>query len=120
MRSDESSSDVRRWFRKATEGLWPVARGSLTLRKGPCIRKHCSACASGKGHSSYALYGRHGRRRFSIYVPERMVPEVRKAIHNGRRLQEFISEAGARFARSLKRGDQVRPRRREERDIKRR
>src|SRR3990167_7043008 len=79
MRRNESPSDVRRWFWKTIEGLWPVARGSLTLRKGPCIRKHCSACASGKGHSSYALYGRHGGRRFSVYVPERMVPEVRKA-----------------------------------------
>lgn len=111
MRRNESPSDVRRWFWKTIEGLWPVARGSLTLRKGPCIRKHCSACASGKGHSSYALYGRNGGRRFSVYVPERMVPEVRKAIHNGRRLQEFISEAGVRYARSLKRGEEALPRR---------
>lgn len=49
------------------------------------------------------MYGRQGKRRFSIYVPDRIVPEVRKAIRNGRRLQELINEAGVRYVRTLKR-----------------
>jgi len=103
MAKNETPTETRRWFVKAIQGLWPVATGSLSLRKGPCIRENCPACASGKGHSSFALYGRQGSRRFSIYVPERLVPDVRKAIHNGRRLQRLINEAGVRYVRSLKR-----------------
>ena len=103
MRKTESTEDVQRWFAGGIRNLWPVAVGSLSLRKGPCIRPNCPACASGKGHSSYALYGRRGKRRISLYVPERLVPEVRAAIQNGRRLQELINEAGARYVSALKR-----------------
>jgi hypothetical protein len=105
MTKAESPADVRRWFEEVIHKLWPVAVGSLSLRKGPCIRPNCPACASGEGHSSYALYGRQGARRFSIYVPERLVPEVRAAIQNGRQLQEFVNEAGARYVNALKRQD---------------
>ncbi|MGH9439558.1 MAG: DUF6788 family protein [Terriglobia bacterium] len=101
----ECTEDVRRWFAGVIRDLWPVAVGSLSLRKGSCIRPNCPTCASGKGHSSYALYGRRGKRRFSIYVPERLVPEVRAAIRNGRRLEELINEAGARYVDALKRQD---------------
>jgi hypothetical protein len=101
----ESTADVRRWFARVIRELWPVAVGSLSLRKGPCIRPNCPACASGEGHSSYALYGRQGERRFSLYLPERLVPEVRTAIQNGRQLQELINEAGVRYLNALKRQD---------------
>ena len=102
MPDDESSSDVQRWFNGAIRRHWPVATGSLSLRKGPCIRKNCPACAAGRGHSSHALYVRQGSRRLSIYVPERLVPEVRKAIENGRLLQDLINEAGVRYVSALK------------------
>jgi hypothetical protein len=98
----QTPAEVRFWFTQAIRQLWPVATGSLALRRGRCIRPHCPACASGKLHSSYALYGRRGKRRFSLYVPARIVPEVRKAIRNGRRLQELINEAGVRYVRTLK------------------
>ena len=103
MRKTESLTDVREWFAGALRKLWPVAVGSLALRKGPCIRPNCPACASGKGHSSYALYGRRGKRRVSMYIPVRLVPEVRAAIQNGRQLQELINEAGMRYVGALKR-----------------
>jgi hypothetical protein len=103
MTRTQTSVDVRAWFAKAIRNLWPVATGSLSLRRGRCIRPNCPACASGKLHSSYSLYGRRGKRRFSLHVPNRIVPEVRKAIRNGRRLQELIREAGVRYVRTLKR-----------------
>jgi uncharacterized protein DUF6788 len=103
MQKAETLKDVRRWFSSAIQKLWPVALGSISLRKSPCIRENCSACASGKGHSSYALSGYRGDRRFSIYVPDKLVPEVQKAIENGRRLQDLIKEAGARYLRAQKR-----------------
>jgi hypothetical protein len=102
MASDETPADVRRWFTEAVSDIWPVATGSISLRKGPCIRKNCPACAAGKGHRSFALYVRRGSRRFSIYVPQKLVPEVRKAIENGRLLQELINEAGLRYVSALK------------------
>ena len=49
------------------------------------------------------MYGRRGKRRFSIYIPDWLVPEVRQAIRNGRRLQELINEAGVRYVRARKR-----------------
>ena len=100
--SRDQSRDLRRWFLGAIQRLWPVAAGSLSLRKSPCIRENCQACKSGKGHSRYALYGRHEGRRFSIYIPEELVPEVRAAIRNGRLLQELINEAGVRYVNALK------------------
>lgn len=98
----ETPAAVGEWFRKATGSIWPVADGSLSLRKSPCVRTNCSACAAGEGHRSYVLYGRTGKKRFSIYVPEELVPEVRTAMENGRRLKELISEASLRYTQALK------------------
>src|SRR5690348_10878501 len=98
----ETSEKVRSWFTEAIRRMWPVAIGSLALRRGRCIRPNCPACAAGRLHTNYALYGRRDRRRFSMHVPERLVPEVRKAIRNGRRLRELINEAGIRYVAALK------------------
>lgn len=59
-------------------------------------------CASGQGHSSYVLYGRRGWRRFSIYIPERLVPEIRSAIDNGHLMQELLNDATVRYVEALK------------------
>jgi molybdopterin-guanine dinucleotide biosynthesis protein A len=99
----EVPQELREWFAKATKRLWPIALGSLSLRKSPCIRKNCSACASGKGHLSYALSGYQGKRRFSIYVPDELAPEVQTAIENGRQLQDLMKEAGLRYVKARKR-----------------
>ena len=103
MNKNETSEDVRRWFLYAIRNLWPVAMGSVSLRKSPCIRENCAACASGKGHSSYALSGYQAKRRFSIYVPEQLAPEIQEAIEKGRRLEDLIKEAGVRYLRAQKR-----------------
>jgi len=102
MPKPKTSEEVRRWFLSAIQKLWPVAGGSISLRKSPCIREHCSACESGKGHSSYALSGYQGRRRFSVYVPDELAPEIQKAVDNGRQLQELMKEAGLRYLRARK------------------
>jgi hypothetical protein len=98
----ESPEDVRRWFLRQVSGLWPIAAGSLSLRTGPCIREHCSACERGEGHASYALYGRKNNRRFSVYVPEELVPLVQQAVNNGRKLEQLMREAGLRYTVALK------------------
>jgi hypothetical protein len=98
----ETSEDVRRWFLQAITDLWPIALGSVSLRKGPCIRKNCSACASGQGHASYALTGYREKRRFSVYIPDELAPKIQKALAQGRRLQDLIKEAGIRYVRAEK------------------
>jgi molybdopterin-guanine dinucleotide biosynthesis protein A len=103
MKKSETSEDVQRWFFRAIQDLWPIALGSISLRKSPCIRENCSACASGQGHSSYALSGYRGKHRFSVYVPDELAPEIQEAIDKGRRLQDLIKEAGVRYLRAEKR-----------------
>ena len=101
---DEKPDQVRDWLLEAIRDLWPVADGSLSLRKSPCVRTNCAACAAGEGHRSYVLYGRRGGQRFSIYVPEELVPDIRTALENGRRLKDLISMAGERYVHALKSG----------------
>jgi hypothetical protein len=102
MAKDETAENVKKWFEEAIRHLWPVAEGSLSFRKCPCIRRNCRVCASGEGHRSYVLYGRRGRERISVYVPEGVVPEVEKALENGRELQALMNEAGLRYLRARK------------------
>jgi len=102
MRKNETAEEVQRWFQESIRDLWPIAMGSLSLRKSPCIRKRCQLCASGQGHSSYALYGRKRNQRFSIYVPNDLVADLEKAIRNGRNLQKLMTEAGRRYALARK------------------
>lgn len=102
MRKVESTAEVHHWFQGAIKKVWPIAEGSLSLRKSRCIRDNCSACASGKGHVSYVLCGRRGSQRFSIYVPDELAPAVQQAIENGRHLQELVNEAGVRLVYALK------------------
>jgi hypothetical protein len=94
---------VERWFRDELGELWPVALGSLSLRRSPCIRKSCQACETGEQHSSYVLYGRQAGRRFAVYVPDALVPRIQRALENGRALQALLYEAGRRYVEALKR-----------------
>ena|SRR5437899_2470429 len=98
----DTPEQVTKWFQTAVQKLAPAVAGSLSLRKSPCIRKNCPACASGEGHSSYALYGRRKGKRFSIYIPTDLVPEISAAIANGQRVQKLLSEAGVRYTQALK------------------
>jgi hypothetical protein len=99
----ESPSDVWRWFQSQAESLAPAVLGSLSLRRCPCVRENCPACLSGKQHSSYVLYGRLKGRRFAVYVPEELVPEVRRCLENGRALQDLLYQAAPRYVKALKR-----------------
>lgn len=101
-KKNEDPVEIGHWFLAAVQELWPVADGSLSLRKSSCVRANCPACAAGKGHRSYVLYGRAAKKRFSIYVPEELVPQVQAALENGRRLKDLMSEAGLRYTHALK------------------
>jgi hypothetical protein len=89
-------------------GLWPALLGSLSFRRSPCVRENCPACRSGEQHPSYVLYGRAKGRRVAVYVPEELVPEVRRSLDNGRALQELLQQAASRYIKALKREPIVR------------
>lgn len=98
----ETPAEVRRWFLTQVAALWPVAGGSLSLRKSPCVRARCAACASGEQHASYVLYARRRGRRVVRYVPDAVAESLERAVRNGRTLHELIVEAGERYLRALK------------------
>lgn len=108
-RKSESLSDVQDWFRSHAAALWPAALGSLSFRRSRCIRKNCSACASGEKHPSWVLSGRLQGKRFSLYVPESLVPEIQHCLKNGRALQELLHAAAWRYVQALKKGDMSQP-----------
>ena len=99
----ESPSDVVRWLQSEAAGLWPAVVGSLSFRRSPCVRENCAACMSGEQHPSYVLYGRLKGRRVAVYVPEELVPEVRRSLENGRALQDLLQQAAPRYVKALKR-----------------
>jgi hypothetical protein len=99
----ESSSDIVHWLQTEAAKLWPALLGSLSFRRSPCVRENCPACLSGEQHPSHVLYGRVNDRRIAVYVPEELVPEVRRSLENGRALQELLQQAAPRYVKALKR-----------------
>ena len=98
----ESPADVERWLREQGSALWPAALGSLSLRRSPCVRENCPACRSGEQHPSHVLYTRIKGRRLGIYIPDELVPPIRRCLDNGRALQELLYEAARRYADAVK------------------
>lgn len=98
----ESAADVEQWFKNNAATLWPAALGSLSLRRSPCIREHCEACLKGEKHSSHFLYVRMKGRRFTIYIPDELVPHMQRSLDNGRELQELLCQTAIRYAKALK------------------
>ena len=98
----QSSAEVERWLRTQSAALWPAALGSLSLRRSPCVRENCPACLSGKQHPSHVLYTRIKGRRLGIYIPDELVPQIRRCLDNGRALQELLYEAACRYANAVK------------------
>ena len=81
-------------FVKKVASLWPALKGSLALVHKPCIRPGCSACASGKKHPAHLLaFSERGRRR-CMYVPIALAPVMRRALKNGRKMEELLCKTG--------------------------
>ncbi|MGC1346782.1 MAG: DUF6788 family protein [Methyloceanibacter sp.] len=105
----DTPADVISWLESEAASLWPAVLGSLSYRRTRCMQPNCAACQSGEQHRSYVLYGRHEGRRFAIYVPEDLIDEVRRAVDNGRALQDLLVQAGPRYVEALKRARQSKP-----------
>ena len=102
MSKTESPLAVQQWLRDQLAGILPAGLGCLSVRRSPCIRQHCPACLSGEKHPSHFLSGRIQGRPFALYVPEELVPEVRRCLDNGRALQDLLSRTVVRYLKALK------------------
>ena len=76
-------------------GLWPLAKGSLSQVSKPCIRPTCPACRSGRKHLAWLFSFPQGGKRVCRYVPVELVPILRQALDNGRRLERRLADLGA-------------------------
>ena len=76
------------------QGCWPAIKGSLALVHKPCIRPNCPTCASGKKHPNYLLALTDQGRRRCLYVPSAMVPALKRALRNGRRIEQLLYQMG--------------------------
>ena len=75
--------------------LWPVARGSLSYVRKPCVHPNCQACARGDKHPSWIFSIYHQGKQRCLYVPEELVATLRQAIANGRKIEQLLAECGA-------------------------
>jgi hypothetical protein len=98
-------SEARRQFAAATRGLFPVAKGSLARVARPCGRpKECAACLSGKRHPMWIFAFRQEGRPRCLYVPEGLVPALRRALANGRELEKRLVTEGAALIERYRQG----------------
>lgn len=74
--------------------LWPVARGSLCEVAKPCVRAGCAACACGDKHPSFIFSYRKSGKQRCLYVPRELVPELKRALDNGRWVENRMTEVG--------------------------
>lgn len=90
--SDDFSAPKR--FRAKWLALWPAIKGSLAEVRKPCIRPNCPVCARGDKHPNYLLaFTDRGRRR-CLYVPKAMVPTLKRALENGRQIENLLYQMG--------------------------
>ena len=94
MKQKQLTSLVARRFWRKLQRCWPALKGSLALVHKPCIRPHCPACASGKKHPNYLLAFTDKGRRCCLYVPTALVPVLKRALGNGRRIEQLLYEMG--------------------------
>jgi len=103
MAKTHTSSDLLGLFRNDRTGLWPLAKGSLSEIRKPCVRPNCRACREGRKHKAVIFsFHKNGKKR-CMYVPKGMVSTLRKAIANGRKLEKLLVQSGEEMIREYRR-----------------
>jgi hypothetical protein len=88
--------------------LWPAIKASLARVRKPCIREGCRACARGDKHPAWLLSLSHRGRRTTMYVPGALVPAVKRAIQNGKKIEALLYRAGPELIRRNRKNTQNR------------
>ena len=91
-----------RWMKKV-EKTYPAAKGSLREVRKSCSRPGCKACSSGKRHPAWLLTYYLDGRQNSKHVPKELVGELRKALLNGRKLEDEMVLSGIELLDSHRR-----------------
>ena len=103
-KSSSDQADIRKGaFLSEVAELWPMAKGSLAEVRKPCIRPACPACRRGDKHPAYIYSYIEGGRRGCMHVPRELVPRLRQAIQNGRRMEERLVQKGCEMVREYRR-----------------
>ena len=89
-------------FQKSISGLFPVARGALSLINKRCTSKCCKACKSGKGHPTWIFSYRKDGVGKCMHVQPRHVEIVRQAIENGRKIEAILLDEGIALIKRLR------------------
>ena len=89
-------------FYKSISGLFPVARGALSLVNKRCTSKYCKACKSGKGHPTWIFFYRKNGVGKCMHVQPRHVEIVRQAIENGRKIEAVLLDEGIALIKRLR------------------
>jgi hypothetical protein len=104
MKKKAETGDAKAGFLAEVSKLWPVARGSLSHVRKPCVHPNCQACARGDKHPSWIFMVYHEGRQRCLYVPEDMVATLRQAITNGRKVEQLLAECGVALVYEHRRG----------------
>lgn len=101
-KQEESDFLVEKGIGLQAKKLWPALKGSLAKVYKPCIRKNCPLCERGEKHPAWILtVSKKGRRR-CLYVPEGLVPVIQRAIQNGRKIEEWLSDQGPEIVKAFR------------------
>jgi hypothetical protein len=95
-------SSLRQDFLRQLQRLWPAIKGSLAQVRKPCIRPNCPACARGDKHPAFILSFTDKGRRRCMYVPTELVPQLQRALRNGKALEEFLYQMGPELLRQYR------------------
>ena len=102
MKPKKIEAPLQRRFRDKLLTCWPALKGSLAEVYKPCIRPNCAACARGDKHPNYLLtFTEKGRRR-CLYVPKPAAPLLKRALENGRRIEQLLYAMGPALLREYR------------------
>jgi len=82
--------DAKEKWLKAVAGLYPAAKGSMREVRRNCSSPSCTTCISGTRHPAWLLTYYLDGRQHSKHIPKAMGGEMRKALENGRKLEDLM------------------------------
>lgn len=95
--------DTKEKWLKATAGIYPAVKGSMREVRRNCSRPGCKTCSSGQRHPAWLLTYYLDGKQYSKHVPKPMVEEMRKALENGRKLEDLMVLSGVYLIEAYKR-----------------
>jgi anti-sigma28 factor (negative regulator of flagellin synthesis) len=105
MKNTPVSGRVRRQHvLQQLEALWPVAKGSLSEVQRPRVNKGEKARENAITKTSHIYTYREKGKFHCRYVRPEFVDELKKAIENGRKLDQLLSGCGRELLEEMRKG----------------